>query len=85
MVVGSLQFENVLCVCVVYKNEYILSKWSINDLFSVEQDVWQVMFVKIMVEYDGWSVVINYVFVVDNFMMFIGVEKNVVVKLFDLS
>ncbi len=38
---GSLQLENALRARAVYKNEYTLSKRSINDLLSVEQDVWQ--------------------------------------------
>ena len=85
MAAGSLQLENALRARAVYKNEYTLSKRSINDLLSVEQDVWQATSAKIMAEYDGWSAAINYASAVDNLMTLIGVEKNAAAKLPDLS
>jgi hypothetical protein len=82
---GRLQLESALRVRDVYKNEYTLSKRSINDLLSVEQDVWAATSAKIMAEYDAWSSAINYASAVDNLMPIIGVEKNVAAKLPDLS
>ena len=58
------------------QNEYTLSKRSINDLLSVEQDVWSATSAKIMAEYDGWSAAINYASAVDNLMPLIGIEKT---------
>ena len=85
MEAGKLQLENALRARDVYKNEYTLSKRSINDLLSVEQDVWQATSAKIMAEYDGWSSAINYASAVDNLMPMIGIEKNAAAKLPDLS
>ena len=82
---GRLQLESALRARDVYKNEYTLSKRSINDLLSVEQDVWAATSAKIMAEYDAWSSAINYASAVDNLMSIIGVEKNVAAKLPDLS
>ena len=79
------QLENALRARDVYKNEYTLSKRSINDLLSVEQDVWSATSAKIMAEYDGWSSAINYASAVDNLMPLIGIEKNAAAKLPDLS
>lgn len=67
------------------QNEYTLSKRSINDLLSVEQDVWSATSAKIMAEYDGWSAAINYASAVDNLLPLIGIEKNAAAKLPDLS
>lgn len=85
MEAGRVQLENALRTRVVYKNEYTLSKRSINDLLSVEQDVWQATSSKIMAEYDGWSAGVNYASAVDNLMPLIGIEKNASAKLPDLS
>ena len=85
MEAGKQQLENALRARDVYKNEYTLSKRSINDLLSVEQDVWQATSAKILAEYDGWSSAINYASAVDNLMSLIGIEKNAAEKLPDLS
>nr|WP_223540460.1 TolC family outer membrane protein [Enterobacter sp. JBIWA003] len=85
MEAGKQQLENALRARDVYKNEYTLSKRSINDLLSVEQDVWQATSAKIIAEYDGWSSAINYASAVDNLMPLIGIEKNAAAKLPDLS
>ena len=85
MEAGKRQLENALRARDVYKNEYTLSKRSINDLLSVEQDVWSATSAKIMAEYDGWSAAINYASAVDNLMPLIGIEKNAAAKLPDLS
>ncbi|PNF10873.1 type I secretion system outer membrane protein [Enterobacter cancerogenus] len=82
---GKRQLESALRARDVYKNEYTLSKRSINDLLSVEQDVWQAISAKIMAEYDGWSAAINYASAVDNLMPLVGIETNAAAKLPDLS
>ena len=82
---GDMQLKNALRAREVYKNEYTLSKRSINDLLSVEQDVWQAMSSRIIAEYDSWSAAINYETAVDNLLPAVGVEKNAGAKLPDLS
>lgn len=82
---GKIQLENALRAREVYKNEYTLGKRSINDLLSVEQDVWQATSSKISAEYDSWASAVNYASAVDNLMQRIGIEKNAAAKLPDLS
>lgn len=82
---GSLQLENANRTREVYKSEYTLSKRSINDLLSVEQDVWQATSSKIMAEYDSWSAAITYATAVDNLLPLIGIEKNAAAQLPDLG
>lgn len=82
---GDMQLESALRARDVYKNEYTLSKRSINDLLSVEQDVWQATSSKIIAEYDSWSAAINYETAVDNLLPAVGVQKNAGAKLPDLS
>jgi outer membrane protein, adhesin transport system len=84
MAAAKLQLEHASRARDVYKNEYTLSKRSINDLLSVEQDVWQGSSSKIMAEYDGWNSAINYASAVDNLMTLVGIEKNAAEKLPDL-
>lgn len=72
---GQLQLENAVRTRNVYKNEYTLSKRSINDLLSVEQDVWQAASSKIIASYDSWGAGINYASAIDNLMPLIGIEK----------
>ncbi|WP_435926748.1 TolC family outer membrane protein [Dryocola sp. BD613] len=85
MEAGRLQLQNALRARDVYKNEYTLSKRSINDLLSVEQDVWQATSSKITAEYDSWSAAINYASAMGNLISLIGIEKNAAMKLPDLS
>lgn len=82
---GNMQLQNALRAREVYKNEYTLSKRSINDLLSVEQDVWQAMSSRIIAEFDSWSAAINYETAVDNLLPAVGVEKNVGARLPDLG
>ncbi|WP_297199166.1 TolC family outer membrane protein [uncultured Pluralibacter sp.] len=82
---GRLQLETALRARDVYKNEYTLSKRSINDLLSVEQDVWQATSSKIIAEYDGWSAAVNYEAAVDNLLPAVGVDKNAGARLPDLG
>ncbi len=82
---GRRQLESALRTRQVYKNEYTLSKRSINDLLSVEQDVWAATSARITAEYDGWNSAINYASAVDNLMSLIGIEKSAAAKLPDLN
>lgn len=82
---GIQQLETALHTREVYKNEYTLSKKSINDLLSVEQDVWQASSSKIIAEYDSWSAAIIYETAIDNLLPTVGVEKNAAAKLPDLG
>ena len=82
---GRLQLETALRARDVYKNEYTLSKRSINDLLSVEQDVWQATSSKIIAEYDSWSAAVNYEAAVDNLLPAVGVDKNAGARLPDLG
>lgn len=82
---GRRQLESALRTRQVYKNEYTLSKRSINDLLSVEQDVWAATSARITAEYDGWNSAINYASAVDNLMALIGIEKSAAAKLPDLN
>lgn len=81
---GKFQLVNAMQTRSVYKNEYTLSKKSINDLLSVEQDVWQAQSSRINAEYDGWSAAIQYATAVDNLLPLIGIEKQASKKLPDL-
>lgn len=69
----------------VYRNEYTLNKKSINDLLSVEQDVWQAKSSQINAKYDGWSAAVNYATAIDNLLPLIGIEKQAAKKLPDLK
>ena len=82
---GDMQLKNALRAREVYKNEYTLSKRSINDLLSVEQDVWQAMSSRIIAEFDSWSAAINYETAVDNLLPVLGVEKNAGARLPNLG
>lgn len=82
---GNMQLQNALRAREVYKNEYTLRKRSINDLLSVEQDVWQAMSSRIIAEFDSWSAAINYETAVDNLLPAVGVEKNAGARLPDLG
>lgn len=85
MLAGQSQLENAILTRSVYKNEYTLSKRSINDLLSVEQDVWQAASARINAAYDSWSAGISYASAIDTLMPLVGIEKNVAAKLPDLS
>ncbi|PIJ45788.1 TolC family outer membrane protein [Tatumella sp. OPLPL6] len=69
----------------VYKNEYTLNKRSINDLLSVEQDVWQAISSQINSQYDAWTAAINYATSLDNLLPLLGIEKNTRATLPDLN
>lgn len=83
--IGTRQIANAERTRQVYKNEYTLSKRSINDLLSVEQDVWQARSSKIIAEYDAWSAAVNYASATDGLLPMIGIKKNPADKLPDLN
>lgn len=85
MATGVAQLENAKRARDVYKNEYTLSKRSINDLLSVEQDVWQASSSKIMAEYDSWVAAVNYASAVDDLLPSIGIKKGVASTLPELK
>lgn len=57
----------------VYKNEYKLSTRSLNDLLSVEQEVFQAEYSRIAANFDGWVAAINYASAVNNLMPLAGI------------
>lgn len=82
---GKFQLLNAIQTRTVYKNEYTLSKKSINDLLSVEQDVWQATSAKINAEYDGWSAAISYATAIDDLLPLIGIEKHASEKIPEIN
>lgn len=82
---GKFQLVNAEQTRRVYKQEYTLSKKSINDLLSVEQDVWQAESSRINAEFDGWNAAISYATAIDNLLPLIGIEKQASKKLPDLQ
>jgi len=82
---GKIQLENALRARDVYKNEYKLSKRSLNDLLSVEQDVFQASFSRINANYDGWVAAVSYAAAIDNLLPLMGVAKNAASKLPSLN
>ena len=82
---GKFQLVNAEQTRRVYKHEYTLSKKSINDLLSVEQDVWQAESSRINAEFDGWNAAISYATAIDNLLPLIGIEKQASKKLPDLQ
>ncbi len=70
------QYENALRAREVYRNEYKLSKRSLNDLLSVEQDVWQAESSRITADYDGWAAAVNYAAAIDSLLPLAGIAKD---------
>ncbi|QKJ87897.1 TolC family outer membrane protein [Paramixta manurensis] len=60
----------------VYADEYKLSKRSLNDLLSVEQDVFQADSMRIMALYDGWDATVRYAAAVDNLLDIMGIDRE---------
>lgn len=60
----------------VYRDEYRLSKRSLNDLLSVEQDVLQAENARAMAQFDGWDATVNYAAAVDNLLDMLGIERD---------
>ncbi|BDH44638.1 type I secretion system outer membrane protein [Salmonella enterica subsp. enterica serovar Choleraesuis] len=82
---NQIQHTNALRTRDVYKDEYTLGKRSLNDLLSVEQDVYQAAYSQIIADYDGWTAAVNYAAAVDNLLPLVGIQKNVTSTLPDLK
>lgn len=60
----------------VYKNEYKLNQRTLNDLLSVEQDVFQAKFSQISAKYDSGYSLINYATAVDGLLPQLGINPG---------
>lgn len=60
----------------VYQDEYRLSKRSLNDLLSIEQDVFQADTSSITARYDGWDAAVRYAAAADNLLDMLGIERS---------
>ncbi|NBD00423.1 TolC family outer membrane protein [Atlantibacter hermannii] len=60
----------------VYRDEYQLSKRSLNDLLSVEQDVFSAESAAIVARYDAWDAAVRYAGAVDNLLDMLGIERT---------
>lgn len=60
----------------VYRDEYRLSKRSLNDLLSIEQDVFQADTSSITARYDAWDAAVRYAGAVDNLLDMLGIERT---------
>ena len=73
---GEMQFAAAGRARVVYGDEYRLSKRSLNDLLSVEQDVFQADSSSITARYDAWDAAVRYAGAVDNLLNMLGIERQ---------
>ncbi len=60
----------------VYRDEYRLSKRSLNDLLSIEQDVFQADTASITARYDAWDAAVRYAAAADNLLDMLGIERS---------
>lgn len=60
----------------VYADEYKLNKRSLNDLLSVEQDVFQADSSRLTALYDGWDATVRYAAAVDNLLDILGIDRE---------
>ena len=60
----------------VYRDEYRLSKRSLNDLLSIEQDVFQADTSSIGARYDAWDAAVRYAAAADNLLDMLGIERS---------
>ncbi|CNI69511.1 type I secretion system outer membrane protein [Yersinia sp. 2105 StPb PI] len=72
---GEQQLESARHTRSVYQDEYKLSKRSLNDLLSVEQDVLQADSMRLMALYDGWDATARYASAVDNLVDMLGIDR----------
>lgn len=70
------QFSSANYTRDVYRDEYRLSKRSLNDLLSVEQDVLQAEIARVTAQFDGWEASVNYAAAVDNLLDMLGIERQ---------
>ena len=57
-------------------DEYRLSKRSLNDLLSIEQDVFQADTASITARYDAWDAAVRYAAAADNLLDMLGIERS---------
>ncbi|CNI94690.1 TolC family outer membrane protein [Yersinia mollaretii] len=72
---GEQQLNSARHTRSVYQDEYKLSKRSLNDLLSVEQDVLQADSMRLMALYDGWDATARYASAVDNLVDMLGIDR----------
>ncbi|WON77521.1 TolC family outer membrane protein [Serratia sp. UGAL515B_01] len=60
----------------LYRDEYKLSQRSLNDLLSVEQDVYQANSGNVLAHFDVQDAAINYAVAIDNLLPLLGVDKT---------
>ena len=73
---GELQLLSAGQARGVYRDEYQLSKRSLNDLLSVEQDVFSAQSAAIVARYDAWDAAVRYAGAVDNLLDMLGIERT---------
>lgn len=73
---GEEQYSSAIHTRSVYQDEYKLSKRSLNDLLSVEQDVFQAETMRIGALYDGWDATVRYAAAVDNLVDMLGIDRQ---------
>lgn len=73
---GEEQFGSATHTRSVYQDEYKLSKRSLNDLLSVEQDVFQADTSRIGALYNGWDATVRYAAAVDNLVDMLGIDRH---------
>lgn len=73
---GELQLLSAGQARGVYRDEYQLSKRSLNDLLSVEQDVFSAESAAIVARYDAWDAAVRYAGAVDNLLDMLGIERT---------
>ncbi|MGV2878410.1 type I secretion system outer membrane protein [Pantoea vagans] len=73
---GEVQLDSADHTRNVYADEYRLSKRSLNDLLSVEQDVFQADSSRITALYDGWDATVRYAAAVDNLLDIMGIDRQ---------
>ncbi|WP_283647937.1 TolC family outer membrane protein [Hafnia paralvei] len=72
---GEEQFSSAENTRSVYQDEYKLSKRSLNDLLSVEQDVLQADSAAIIARYDVWDAAVRYAGAVDNLLDMLNISR----------
>lgn len=82
---GLAQSESAHKTRDVYQNEYKLGKRSLNDLLTVEQDVFQAQSAEINANYDGWVAAVNYAAAVNNLIPLAGIKQGLYNDLPDLK
>lgn len=73
---GEIQLRSAQQTRSVYQDEYKLSKRSLNDLLSVEQDVLQADVSAIGARYDAWDAAVRYAGAADDLLDMLGIERQ---------